>query len=204
MSLIPSAAHAEELPGTPTTHSTFGYIATDADGNALETDIEAQIQQADSFERSEASAADTPADSRPSESAPQEHLAATAADPAYSIVSTWTDSNAKTTVARRGNGTTWGLTKVQNFHNVNLNMVKKTTKFPRPVEGRYTQGNAIIYRTDAIEWECWLGVCNPKRSMIVRVVVENTRLGDGSQKGLITAYCEGVVSCPQWVVNVAG
>jgi len=58
-----------------------------------------------------------------------------------------------------------GLTKVQNKHHVNLNMIQK---------------------------------------MAVKVVVENTRMSDNKQKGLITAYCMGVTVCPQWVVNVAG
>lgn len=57
---------------------------------------------------------------------------------------------------------------------------------------------------DAIEWECWIGSCKPKRSMTVKVVIENARMSDGKQKGLITAYCMGVTVCPQWVINVAG
>lgn len=41
--------------------------------------------------------------------------------------------------------------------------------------------------------------------MAVKVVVEGTLLGDGYQKGLITAYClnNGVTVCPAWVVKVA-
>lgn len=135
---------------------------------------------------------------------PRDSSIRAASNAAYRIVSTWTDNIAKSTVARAGNGTTWGLTKVQNKHHVNLNMIQKTTKFPRPTGGRVTQGSAIIYVTDAIEWECWLGTCKPKRSMAVKVVVENTRMSDNKQKGLITAYCMGVTVCPQWVVNVAG
>ncbi|WP_270366096.1 hypothetical protein [Microbacterium algeriense] len=42
------------------------------------------------------------------------------------------------------------------------------------------------------------------QKMAVKVVVENTRMSDNKQKGLITAYCMGVTVCPQWVVNVAG
>lgn len=125
-------------------------------------------------------------------------------DGSYTVVSTWTDNQAKQTIARRGNGTTWGWTKVQMKHAVTLGMVQKTTKFPRPGDGRKIEGNSIVYRTDAIEWECWLGVCNAKRSMTVKVVIENSRMSDGRQKGLITAYCEGTTVCPQWVRNVAG
>lgn len=40
--------------------------------------------------------------------------------------------------------------------------------------------------------------------MAVKVVIENTRLGDKRHKGLISAYCVGPTVCPQWVVNAAG
>ncbi|CAH0230354.1 hypothetical protein [Microbacterium foliorum] len=82
-------------------------------------------------------------------------------------------------------------------------MVQKTTKFPRE-GGRVTSGNSITYTTDAIEWSCTIISCTPKRTMAVKVVIENTRLGDNYHKGLITAYCAGVTVCPQWVVNAAG
>ena len=37
--------------------------------------------------------------------------------------------------------------------------------------------------------------------MAVKVVIENTRMSDGKQKGLITGYCLGVTVCPQWVIT---
>ncbi|KAA0962166.1 hypothetical protein [Microbacterium sp. ANT_H45B] len=201
--LVPSAAHAADAADDPTSFTTFGYVPTGAEGTAAQADVEAQVTRADSFDASSRSRSAAPDTSQMAPASPEDLAAAAAADPAYRIVSRWTDKIAKSTVARAGNGTTWGLTKVQNKHHVNLNMIQKTTKFPRPDGGRVIQGSAIIYVTDAIEWECWLGSCTPKRTMAVKVVVENTRMSDNYQKGLITAYCMGVTVCPQWVINVA-
>ncbi|CAD5140095.1 MULTISPECIES: hypothetical protein [unclassified Microbacterium] len=201
--VAPAAAKAPD-ESERTTITTFGFVPTDSAGTAAQTDVEAQIAEVESLEASDTPLA-APYDSSkmPSGSA-KDRAAMAAGDTAYRIVSTWTDNIAKPIVARAGNGTTWGLTKVQNKHHVNLNMIKKTTKFPRPTGGRVTQGTSIIYLTDAIEWECWIGSCKPKRSMTVKVVIENARMSDGKQKGLITAYCMGVTVCPQWVINVAG
>lgn len=198
--LVPSTAIAADEPHDVKTLTTFGFVPTDSTGEAALSDVEAQIGKIESLKPLVA-----PHDSNEVPSASARDLEGMAvADPAYRIVSTWTDKIGKSTVARAGNGTTWGLTKVQYKHHVNLSMVQKTTKFPRPDGGRVTQGSAIVYLTDAIEWECWLAVCSPKRTMAVKVVIENTRMSDGKQKGLITGYCLGVTVCPQWVINVAG
>lgn len=201
--VIAPPATAADAQDDPVTFTTFGYVPTGDAGEATQQDVEDQIAEVESFDASSESPDVAIPDASPVPGA-SERMVAAAADPAYRIVSKWTDKIAKTTVARAGNGTTWGLTKAQSKHRVNLNMIQKTTKFPRPDGGRVTQGNAIIYVTDAIEWECWLGVCNPKRTMAIKVVVENTRVSDGYHKGLITAYCMGVTACPQWVINVAG
>lgn len=88
-------------------------------------------------------------------------------------------------------------------HNTTMSMIKKTTQFPK---NRDVSGKTTVYKTPAIEWECWLAVCTAKRSMTVRVVVGTQVLRDNTQKGLITAYCMKAPNdvCPAWVVRVAG
>lgn len=200
----PAAASASENSDDATTFTTFGYIPTDGQGVASSTAVERQTARVEVFDTTTAQSLSADPDNEPIPLGdPDEFAAAAAADPAYRVVSTWTDKLGKTTVARAGNGTTWGLTKVKNKHNVTLGMVQKTTKFPRE-GGRVTSGNSITYMTDAIEWSCTIISCTPKRTMAVKVVIENTRLGDNYHKGLITAYCAGVTVCPQWVVNAAG
>ncbi|WP_433585103.1 hypothetical protein [Microbacterium hydrocarbonoxydans] len=195
VALAPGVAQADDASSDSTSYTTFGYVPTDTQGQAQEAAVEEQVREVESF---------NPGETLIPQATPTESRSLQAAlDGSYTVVSSWTDNQGKPTVARRGNGTTWGLTKVQTKHNATLSMIQKTTKFPRP-GGRTTEGSSIVYKTDAIEWECWLGVCNPKRSMSVKVVIENARLSDGLQKGLITAYCEGVTACPQWVINVTG
>ncbi|OFI38892.1 hypothetical protein BIU82_17075 [Arthrobacter sp. SW1] len=107
---------------------------------------------------------------------------------------------AKPTVIRKGTAA-FGWAHVQK-HSVTLNMIKKTTMFPktRSIQG----GNTIVYQTPANEYDCWLGICRIKRTMDVRAVVNNTRMGDGLQKGVITTYCVGPMTCPAWVAATAG
>lgn len=162
--------------------SAFGYVQAQPNGTFLESDVMA-VKAA-----SNASAA------------VPEALLARAADPAYVIYSRWNDNLAKPTVIRNGTAA-FGWAHVQK-HRVTLNMVKKTTMFPktRSVQG----GNTIVYQTPANEYECWLGICRIKRTMDVRTVVSNTRMGDGLQKGVITTYCVGPMTCPAWVAATAG
>ncbi|WP_124896071.1 hypothetical protein [Microbacterium sp. Y-01] len=164
VALTPAAAQAAEA-AEASTITTFGFVPTDSAGAAKLADVEAQRTEVESYEAAGEPAATRRNSGEMSDATPQDSSIRAASNAAYRIVSTWTDNIAKSTVARAGNGTTWGLTKVQNKHHVNLNMIQK---------------------------------------MAVKVVVENTRMSDNKQKGLITAYCMGVTVCPQWVVNVAG
>jgi hypothetical protein len=117
----------------------------------------------------------------------------------YYRMANWTDNQAKPVVVRTGTYSGFGWEHLRR-HNVSIAMLQKTTKFPKT---REPQGSAIVYRTPANEYICSWGVCRISRSMMVRVVVENTRMSDGYQKGVITAYCEGPHICPDWVRRVA-
>ncbi|GAA1690961.1 hypothetical protein GCM10009808_04880 [Microbacterium sediminicola] len=126
-------------------------------------------------------------------------IAKTASDPAYGIVSQWWDNKSIRVTVRKGTST-WGWTHVQK-HNVSMTMIQKTTKFPKT---RSVSGSTITYQTPAMKFTCWLATCWVEKSMDVRVVSNNTRLTDGSPKGVITAYCVGPTVCPAWVRQVAG
>lgn len=117
----------------------------------------------------------------------------------YDVYSSWKDNKAKTTAIRWGTAT-WGWRHVQK-HNVSLKMIQKTTKYPKD---RYSEsGNRLIYRTPANKYKCWLGICKTEKTMMVFVLVNNSRLAEGKHRGVITSYCEGLKVCPNWVREVA-
>lgn len=118
----------------------------------------------------------------------------------YWIKSTWQD-NKNLTVALRWGSSTWGWSKISAKHDVTVNMIKKTTQFPR---SRDVQGNSYVYVTPANHFTCWLAACWIDKTMDVKVVSDNTKLSDRLPKGVITSYCIGVTVCPQWVRDAAG
>lgn len=180
LSPLSPAKAVEQVPEK--TIAVFGEVPAQPDGTFLEADVVAVKTASDA------------ADAVP------EASVARAADPAYVIYSRWNDNLGKPTVIRNGTAA-FGWAHVQK-HRVTLNMIKKTTMFPktREIQG----GDTIVYQTPANEYECWVGICNIKRTMDVRAVVSNTRTGDGLQKGVITTYCVGPMTCPDWVIATAG
>ncbi|MFI2366301.1 hypothetical protein [Promicromonospora sp. NPDC019610] len=129
-------------------------------------------------------------------------LAAPKADPnnPYQIVATWNDNTGKALSMRWGSPS-WGWLKVSNKHNLTTAAARTTTKHP---ESRVVESpSAIRYRTPVHRVECAVGRigCRIVETRTVRVIANPIRLTDGKAKGVITAYCEGVTWCPNWVKN---
>jgi len=120
--------------------------------------------------------------------------------PAFALKWTWRDGRNVRNAIRAGTST-WGWTHVQK-HNVSVQMVQITTRFP---QHRTISGSTTVYRTPANTYTCWLTVCQISQSMMVRVVHNNTMLSDGQPRGMITTYCESRTSnvCPNWVRDLA-
>ncbi|GAA4700606.1 hypothetical protein [Promicromonospora umidemergens] len=116
----------------------------------------------------------------------------------YQIIATWND-NRGTALSMRWGNSSWGWLKVSNKHNLTTAAARTTTKYP---ESRVVESaSAIRYRTPVHRVECRFGVCQVVETKTVRVIANPIRLSDGKAKGVITAYCEGVVWCPDWVKN---
>ncbi|GAA0442851.1 hypothetical protein ACFQ2B_35760 [Streptomyces stramineus] len=131
------------------------------------------------------------------------------------VVGEWTERDGWNTVMRRGyyDATTdrgFGLTKVDQKHNLSLSAVKATTKYPRPgptgkepLAGSQTTYN---YRTEVLHVKCsgwWIfRTCRVVEVKTIRAGVD-FRIppnGDGKSKGVITAFCENTPGrCPDWV-----
>ena len=86
-------------------------------------------------------------------------------------------------------------------HNVGLRLIKDALKHAYSVipEG----GGSTVYLYHARQGTCTLNAaglqCRPTGKVItVRVVVNFRKMGNGQQKGLVTAYCVGQ-RCPRWV-----
>ncbi|MDT0452141.1 hypothetical protein [Streptomyces hesseae] len=132
-----------------------------------------------------------------------------APDPAYNIVGEWKDKDGWDTTMRQGK---WpggdygfGLTKVDQKHNLSLAAVKATTKYPRPTGGKKQQGGtSYIYVTDVLHVKCsgwWIfRTCRVVDVKAVDAVVNFRQLRDGKPFGVVTAYCENTPGrCPDWV-----
>ncbi|MFI0909086.1 hypothetical protein [Streptomyces abikoensis] len=132
-----------------------------------------------------------------------------APDPAYSIVGEWKDKDGWDTTMRQGK---WpggdygfGLTKVDQKHNLSLAAVKATTKYPRPTGGKKQQGGtSYIYVTDVLHVKCsgwWIfRTCRVVEVKAVDAVVNFRVLRDNKPFGVVTAYCENTPGrCPDWV-----
>ncbi|WP_372409029.1 hypothetical protein [Streptomyces luteireticuli] len=130
-------------------------------------------------------------------------------DPAYRIVGEWKDKDNVTTTMRQGK---WpggdygfGLTKVEQKHNLSLAAVRATTKYPRPNGGKWQQsGTTYNYVTDVLHVKCsgwWIfRTCRVVEVKSVKAVVNFRGLPDGKPFGVVTAFCENTPGrCPDWV-----
>ncbi|WP_157236712.1 hypothetical protein [Promicromonospora sukumoe] len=118
----------------------------------------------------------------------------------YQVVATWNDNTGRALAMRWGSAS-WGWLKVSNKHNLTTAAARTTTKHP---ESRVVESpSAIRYRTPVHRVECSPGgiACRVVETKTVRVIANPIRLTDGEAKGVITAYCEGVTWCPNWVKN---
>ncbi|MEU6969973.1 hypothetical protein AB0A71_19965 [Kitasatospora aureofaciens] len=130
--------------------------------------------------------------------------AARAPSPNYQMVASWTSSDHRTVNLRRGDGRTWGYTKIDQLHNLSVGAVRATTRWPAPGWPKLqTAPDSWIYVTKVNHIQCsgwWLWrTCKVVGSVDVQAVVNY-----GNPKGVITAYCQGIVGrCPDWVRNAA-
>ncbi|PZT69278.1 hypothetical protein DN402_20050 [Streptomyces sp. SW4] len=140
--------------------------------------------------------------------------ATTAAAPDYTIVpgGEWKDRDGWDAVMRQGwwNGANggFGMTKIDQKHNLSLDAVKATTMYPRPgPSGKEQIGPSTYnYRTEALRVQCsgwWIfRTCRVTEVMTVRAGIDYRKLDDGKSFGAVTAFCEGVPGrCPDWVRN---
>lgn len=180
--------------GEEAVFTAIGDVEVNADGTVSMAELErVGVTKADIQEAAHAD------ENSVSESKPLAAVAA-AANPAYTRLATWKDNKAKTTTVRRGTSS-FGYNHFSSKHNATINMARKTSQFPKT---RTTSGSTIVYKTPANKLVCSIGLgCKITATITVREVVNNTRLSDGYQKGVITVVCEGYTLCPQWVIDVA-
>jgi hypothetical protein len=129
----------------------------------------------------------------------------------YEIVDTWEETEGWTTNMRQGYWNTatdrgFGLTKIEEKHNLSLDAVKATTTWPRSEGGKVETGtNKFDYLTDVAHVECsgwWIfRDCDITEWKTVRAVVDFRRLKpDDTTFGVVTAYCDNTPGkCPDWV-----
>ncbi|MGL5861004.1 MAG: hypothetical protein ACRCY9_07105 [Phycicoccus sp.] len=120
-------------------------------------------------------------------------------------VGTWKDGSGRFVRLRRGYYTSpslgFGLAKVEGKHNLTAGVVKTATKYYLQ---RSFLGTTRVYRTKVYKLSCYNWTpffCRKIDSYWVRVVYGGNNLADNRHKGVITAYCEGVIWCPSWVRN---
>ncbi|MEU8510711.1 hypothetical protein AB0C76_03840 [Kitasatospora sp. NPDC048722] len=123
-----------------------------------------------------------------------------AGDPAYDLVASWTSKDHRTVDLRRGTAT-WGYTKIQQKHNLNVSAVRATTRYPEPGWPRQQSATTWNYLTLVNHVRCsgwaWWRTCKVVDFTHVQVTVNY-----GNVKGVITAYCIGYADrCPEWVKN---
>ncbi|MGW2252906.1 hypothetical protein ACWCXH_22290 [Kitasatospora sp. NPDC001660] len=149
----------------------------------------------------------TPADSDdPGEGDAQDSRAASvrlAGDPAYALVASWTSSDHRTVNLRQGNAS-WGYTKIQQKHNLNVGAVRATTRYPAPGWPK-KQANPdswnYVTRVDHVRCSGWLWW---RKCTVVDFTNVQVTVNYGNAKGVITAYCIGYADrCPDWVKNAA-
>ncbi|CAM5472420.1 hypothetical protein [Streptomyces aurantiogriseus] len=146
--------------------------------------------------------------------AAEEAPAAADAPPAdrFDVVAEWKDRDGWDATMRKGwwngGGGGFGLTKIDQKHNLSLDAVKATTMYPRPgPTGKEQIGPSTYnYRTEVLHVECsgwWIfRTCRVTEVKTVLAGIDYRKLGDGKAFGAVTAFCEGVPGrCPDWVRN---
>ena len=114
----------------------------------------------------------------------------------YDVLATWSD-NAGKPVAMRWGSNTWGYRKIVDKHNLTTAAARTTTKYPASKVAE--SASSVVYTTPVHKYTCTVLGCKIVETRTLRAVVNPIRLADGSPKGVITTYCEGVTWCPDWV-----
>ncbi|MEV7864748.1 hypothetical protein AB0P17_01270 [Streptomyces sp. NPDC088124] len=125
-----------------------------------------------------------------------------AADPAYKVLVLLKYKGPGNAALRAGTynastGGGWGWNKVKKKHKITkYSALEYVTKGPN----REHQGGTT-YRSHAYagKYRCTNGRCTLIKQYKVYVAVNEKKLGDNRNRGVITAYCEGVTRCPAWV-----
>lgn len=96
-------------------------------------------------------------------------------------------------------GKGWGWNKVKKKHNITkYSALEYITKGPNR---DHQDGTTYRSHAYAAKYRCTDGVCRLVKQYKVFAVVNEKKLGDHHNRGVITAYCDGVVKCPGWVTT---
>jgi hypothetical protein len=120
------------------------------------------------------------------------------AEPELGVVSSWTSKDDRTVYLRKS-----PYEKIRSKHNLTVAAVKRVTTDAELIlpEGGPTNFN---YYLKVYKVSCNIFGCTAKTFLNVRVLVDYRKTGGTSQTyGVVTAYCEGLVRCPDWVKNAA-
>ncbi|MFD7897909.1 hypothetical protein ACFV0C_37595 [Streptomyces sp. NPDC059568] len=126
------------------------------------------------------------------------------ADPAYKILKQLDYRGPGRAALRLGYYTAasdkgFGWTKVKNKHNITkYSAVEYIAKSPNR---RHIGGQSYRESGYAGKYACGRGVCRLVKQYKVLLTVNEKKLRDGHDKGVITQYCVGIVRCPNWVTT---
>lgn len=130
-----------------------------------------------------------------------------AAYPIYQILHRWSDRYGATNIIRRGyynsaDDKGFGNDKFYWKHNLTAGAVKATTRYGTRtfVSGSKYNYHIKVWRVKCSGWGPWRK-CKVVEEKTVRVAHDFRKLTDGSPFGVVTAFCLGVVKCPDWVKN---
>lgn len=93
----------------------------------------------------------------------------------------------------------FGWTKVKKKHNITkYSAVEYVAKSPNR---DHIGGQSYRHTAYAGKYKCTNGVCRLVKQYKVLLTVNQKKLRDGQDKGVITQYCKGIVRCPNWVTK---
>jgi hypothetical protein len=126
------------------------------------------------------------------------------ADPAYKILKHLDYSGPGKASLRlgyynAGSDKGFGWTKVKKKHNITkYSAVEFVAKSPTR---EHIGGQSYRHTAYAGKYRCRDGVCRLVKQYKVLLTVNQKKLRDGQDKGVITQYCKGIVRCPNWVTK---
>lgn len=93
----------------------------------------------------------------------------------------------------------FGWTKVKKKHNITkYSAVEYIAKSPTR---NHIGGQSYRHTGYAGKYECRNGVCRLVKQYKVLLTVNEKKLRDNHDKGVITQYCVGITRCPNWVTK---